>query len=103
MAHGFDMGIAIKTTICVILGRQIPMYLCTHSHSLYECISKLGTIQEKSLKKDILWLRESYERRDITELRWITGNSNPADAMTKSKACLALQNLVDILICMRIL
>ncbi|KHJ34219.1 hypothetical protein EV44_g3468 [Erysiphe necator] len=71
MVHGFDMGIAIKTTICAILGRQIPMYLYTDSHSLYECISKLGTTQKKKLMIDILCLRESYERKEITELRWI--------------------------------
>lgn len=56
MVHGFDMVIAIKTTICAMLGRQIPMYLCTDSHSLYECISKLGTTQEKRLMIDILCL-----------------------------------------------
>ncbi|KHJ32521.1 hypothetical protein EV44_g3645 [Erysiphe necator] len=36
MVHGFDMGIAIKTTICAMLGRQIPLYLCTDSQSLYD-------------------------------------------------------------------
>ncbi|KHJ31429.1 hypothetical protein EV44_g4268 [Erysiphe necator] len=95
MAHGFDMGIAIKTTMNAMLRREISMYLCTDSKSLYECISKLGTTQEKRLMIDILCLRESYERREITELRWIAGNTNPADAMTKSKACPALKNLID--------
>lgn len=95
MAHGFDMGIAIKTTITKMLGYEIPLYLCTDSKSLYECISKLGTTQEKRLMIDILCLRESYERREITELRWIAGNTNPADAMTKAKACPALKNLVE--------
>ncbi|POS88265.1 hypothetical protein EPUL_000613 [Erysiphe pulchra] len=95
MAHGFDMGIAIKTTITGMLGREIPLYSCTDSKSLYECISKLGTTQEKRLIIDILCLRESYERREITELRWIAGNTNPANAMTKSRACPALKNLVE--------
>ena len=40
-------------------------------------------------------LRQSYERREITEVRWIDGNTNPADAMTKSKACSALKELID--------
>ena len=33
---------------------------------------------------DIMALRQSYERREITEIRWIDGKNNPADAMTKS-------------------
>jgi hypothetical protein len=28
---------------------------------------------------------QSYERRMITEIKWIDGDSNPADAMTKEK------------------
>ena len=40
-------------------------------------------------------LRQSYERREITEIKWISSGTNPADAMTKSKPCLALKHLVD--------
>jgi hypothetical protein len=44
---------------------------------------------------DILCLRQSYERREIAEVKWIDGNSNPADSMTKSKASGALKALID--------
>ena len=44
---------------------------------------------------DILCLRQSYERREITEILWIKGDKNPADAMTKDKGCDALQRIVD--------
>jgi len=37
----------------------------------------------------------SYERREIAEIKWISGHSNPADAMTKSKPCPALKELID--------
>lgn len=40
-------------------------------------------------------LRQSYERREITEIRWICGEGNPADSMTKGKANRALEKLVD--------
>jgi hypothetical protein len=40
-------------------------------------------------------LRQAYERRLITEVRWINGESNPADAMTKAKPCIALSQLID--------
>jgi hypothetical protein len=71
------------------------MVLCTDSKSLYECLVKLGTTQEKRLMVDIMTLRQSYERREIAEVVWIDGKSNPADAMTKAQPCQALQNLIN--------
>jgi hypothetical protein len=44
---------------------------------------------------DLMCLRQSYERHKIAEVRWINGNSNPADAMTKSKPCHALEELIN--------
>jgi len=44
---------------------------------------------------DIMCLRQAYERRLITEVKWINREANPADAMTKSKPCAALTKLID--------
>ncbi|KAF2741597.1 hypothetical protein M011DRAFT_499945 [Sporormia fimetaria CBS 119925] len=44
---------------------------------------------------DIMSLRESYERRELFEIRWIHGHDNPADAMTKSNANAALNNFIN--------
>ncbi len=44
---------------------------------------------------DLQALRQSYERREISEVRWVNGEDNPADAMTKSKCNRALENLVS--------
>ena len=40
-------------------------------------------------------LHQLYERREITEVKWIDGNSNPTNLMTKSKASIALKKLID--------
>jgi hypothetical protein len=95
MVHGFDIGASIKSTIEAVLHIQLPLVMCTDSKSLFECLVKLGTTAEKRLMVDIMCLRQSYERREITEIKWINGNENPADAMTKSKACPALKALID--------
>ena len=96
IVHGFDIGAAIRSTIKAILQlAQLPLILCTDSKSLYECLVKLGTLREKRLMVDLMCLRQSYERREITEVKWISGDSNPADAMTKSKPCMALRKLID--------
>jgi hypothetical protein len=44
---------------------------------------------------DVMCLRQAYERRQITEVKWIEGESNPADAMTKGKPSVALTKLID--------
>ena len=102
MAHGYDISVAIKSTLDLILqhhrsGRPIPLVLCTDSKSLYDCIVRLGTTQEKRLMIDVMGLRQAYERKQISEVKWIAGGSNPADAMTKtsSKACDALERLIS--------
>jgi hypothetical protein len=95
MAHGFDIAAAIKSTVDKILQTNIPLILATDSKSLYDCLVRLGTTQEKRLMIDVMCLRQAYERRQITEIKWIDGESNPADAMTKGKACAALTNLID--------
>jgi hypothetical protein len=56
---------------------------------------KLGTTKEKRLMIDIMALRQSYERKEIFEMRWINGNDNPADAMTKATPNKALENFVS--------
>jgi hypothetical protein len=90
MTHGFDIGTAIKSTVDRILQVNIPLILCTDSKSLYDCLVRLGTTQEKRLMIDVISLRQAYERRLITEIKWIDGEANPADAMTKGKACATL-------------
>ena len=44
---------------------------------------------------DIMSIRESYEKREITEIRWINGKDNPADACTKKKPNSALKELIS--------
>jgi hypothetical protein len=44
---------------------------------------------------DIMSLRESYERREIAEIRWIVGKDNPADACTKKNPNTVLERLVS--------
>ena len=85
MINGFDIEAAMKKTIENITKiDNLPLLLYRDSKSLYECLIKLGTTHEKRLMVDIICLRQSYERHEITEVIWIDGDSNPADAMTKS-------------------
>ena len=96
LAHGFDISAMIKSTIQKILRiDQLLIVLYTDSKSLYDYLVKLGTTQEKRLIVDLMYLRQAYKRREITEIKQISRGTNPADAITKSKPCLVLKLLVD--------
>ncbi|KHJ33380.1 hypothetical protein EV44_g3879 [Erysiphe necator] len=99
MVHDIDIAIAISTTLSMIIKKigiqQIPIVICTDSYSLYECVVKLGSTKEKRLRINIMTIRLSYERRELSEIRWINGNDNPADAMTKGNASKALKSLIE--------
>jgi len=99
LVGGFDLGYALATTLQKVMMRlslpPVPVIVCTDSYSLYECLVKLGTTGEKILMIDIMGLRESYERREIEEIRWINGEDNPADAMTKASPNKSLETLVS--------
>jgi hypothetical protein len=99
MVGGVDMAIAINTTIKMITKQlgfsQTLIVVCTDLYSLYKCLVKLGTTQEKRLMINIIALRQLYKRREITEIRWINKKDNLADAMTKSTLNKALEKLID--------
>ncbi|KAI0998399.1 hypothetical protein K3495_g9796, partial [Podosphaera aphanis] len=99
MVHGVDLAIALRTTLNMITRQleipDIPTIICTDSFSLYECLVKLGTTKEKRLMIDIMAIRESYERRELSEVRWINGLDNPADALTKNNPGKALHQLIE--------
>jgi hypothetical protein len=99
MVSGVDMAYALGSTIKMITQQldlpTIPIVVCTDSYSLYECLVKLGTTKEKRLMIDVMAIRQSYEQRELQEIRWINGADNPADAMTKMNPNKALETFVN--------
>ena len=93
------MAIAINSTIRMITKQldlpDIHLIVCTDSYSLYKCLVKLGTTHEKRLIIDIIILRQSYERRELFEVRWINRQDNPANAIIKSTPNKALETFIE--------
>ena len=85
IVYGFDIISTIKATINKMLNISLLLVTYTNSKSLYDYLIKLGTTQEKRLMIDVLCLRQLYERREIAEVKWIAGDTNPANAITKGK------------------
>lgn len=44
---------------------------------------------------DVMALRQSYERHEISEMLWINGKDNPADALTNASPNRALNDLMN--------
>jgi len=99
MVGGFDAAYVLKQMLVAITKRlsipPTPLVMCTDSFSLYQCLVQLGTTAEKRLMIDLMALRQSYEERELDEVRWIAGGDNPADAMTKGSPNPALEKLVS--------
>jgi hypothetical protein len=99
MMNGVNTGIALAIILRLIIDQlrlpEILLIICTDFYSLYECIVKLGTTQEKRLMIDVIFLRQSYERRKITEIRWIHNQDNPANALTKAATNRAMERLMS--------
>jgi hypothetical protein len=68
-----DISFAISSTLKIITEQlklpAIPTIVCTDSFLLYEYLVKLGTTKEKRLMINIMAIRQSYERRELFEIR----------------------------------
>jgi hypothetical protein len=95
MGHGFDCACVLKHTLDNILNVAVPIVIYIDSFSLYECLIKLGTTNEKRLMIDLMAIQQAYERREIAEIVWIKGNHNPADSMTKHNGNNALNHIIE--------
>jgi len=62
---------------------------------LYECLVKLRTTTKKRLMINIMSLRESYKKREISKIRRIDGRDNLGDALTKKSLNIVLKKLIS--------
>ena len=69
MAHRFDIGATIKSTIDLVLNTTIPLVICTDLKSLYNYLVRLNTTQEKRLMVDFMYLYQSYKRKEIAKIK----------------------------------
>jgi hypothetical protein len=68
-----NIAILISTTLRIIIKQlKLPPILAivyTDSFLLYKCIVKLGTTKEKRLMINIIAIRQSYKRRELSKIR----------------------------------
>ena len=69
LIYEFDFETILKTTIKKILRFNILLIVYIDFRFLYQCLMKLKRIEKKRLMIDVINLRQSYERREITEIK----------------------------------
>jgi hypothetical protein len=96
MVHDFDVDSVLKATLTKMLRILISLILIIDSKFLYDCLVRLEITVEKRLMMNVMTLRQCYERREITEIKWVHEANNSADFMTKFKSSSALRTVIDI-------
>jgi hypothetical protein len=68
-----NIAILISTTLRIIIKQlKLPPILtivCTDLFLLYKCMVKLRTTKEKRLIINIMAIRQSYKRRELSKIR----------------------------------
>ena len=99
MITNVDIGIVICTMLDLITEQfellNIFIIVYIDLYSLYKCLVKLNTIKKKRLIIDIIVLKQSYERRELSKVRLINNHDNPADTITKTSPNKVLEKLID--------
>lgn len=70
IAHGFDIIAVIKKTPRKILKSAILSISCSYSKSLYNCLVKCDTTQEKPMIADVIHIRPLYNQLKSTEVKY---------------------------------
>lgn len=95
MGHGFDISSIIGLTLNAMLDDVKPLQVYTYSRILHDFLVRINRTAEKRLLIDLRMLRQSYERREITEVFRIPTEQKQADELAKAKAIPPLQQLLD--------
>jgi hypothetical protein len=69
LAYRFDIKATIKSIVNKILNINLLFIIYIDLKLLYNCLIRLSTTQEKRLIIDIIYLRQAYKQRKITEVK----------------------------------
>ncbi len=82
-ASAFDFAHCAKPDLEKLLDRCVSLSIFTDSKSLFDVITKCSHTQENRLMIDLQAVRDAYAGHDISNVGFIRGPNNPADALPK--------------------
>lgn len=90
----FDEAFVLRYDLEQLYCRHVPLSLFTDSKQLFDVMTKASHPTEKRLMIDIAAARQAYNRHEISNVGLIASEHNPADPMTKTRGCPALETLL---------
>ena len=63
--------------------KNIKIECYTDNHQLYDSVYSIRPIQDKRLQTEIVLLRETIYKKDLTKINWIENKYQIADCLTK--------------------
>lgn len=94
LTAALDEAFIVRYDLVELYCRHVPLSLLTDSKQAFDVITGTTHPTEKRLLIDVAGLRESDIRREVSNQRLVTTESNMADAMTKLKCGSALDSLL---------
>ena len=83
-ADADDRGFNIKSALCSLFPKiHFKHVINVDSKALFDTITTLHEGKEYRLRQTVQGIRDSFESNDIDMIRWVQGNANIADALTK--------------------
>lgn len=73
----------LKMGLTALLDEPVESELLVDSKGLFTCITTLSDQREYRLRRTIARIRESFDSKELDRMRWISGQQNLADALTK--------------------
>lgn len=71
MIQGFGVCLTIRVSLSDMFGKARAFNVSKYSRSRFDCLTNINRTTENRLLIDLCMLRESYERREISEVFWI--------------------------------
>ncbi len=69
MIHDFDVNSILKAILMKMLNTFISLILVIDSKSLYDYLVRLDIIVKKRLMMNVMIFKQSYEKREIIEIK----------------------------------
>lgn len=85
LTAALDEAFVLRYDLEMLHRRHIPLTIYTDSRQAFDVVTRATHLSEKRPLIDISGLRESYNRREISNLALVTTENNIGDAMTKVK------------------